>query len=125
MFLFGRWELLIGAGSKRCSASRDASAPCDVHWESDVIERRFLGAATQARLHADPTFMTDLEAAKAELATARAKNLSPQRDCKYEASVLKSDDVFNPHENQLSGRRNQVTAMPRHALSFAELMRNP
>jgi hypothetical protein len=68
--------------------------------------------------------MTDLEAAKAELATARAKNLSPQRDCTYEASVLKSDDVFNAHENQLSGRRNHVTAMPRHALSFAELMRN-
>ena len=34
-----------------------------------------MGAATVSRLHADLTFMVGLEAAKAELATARAKNL--------------------------------------------------
>ena len=42
-----------------------------------------MGAATVSRLHADLTFMVGLEAAKAELATARAKNLSSQRDCKF------------------------------------------
>ncbi len=42
-----------------------------------------MGAATVSRLHADLTFMAGLEAAKAELATARAKNLSSQRDCKF------------------------------------------
>ena len=26
---------------------------CNVHWQTDVIEGRFMGAATVARLHAD------------------------------------------------------------------------
>ena len=61
---------------------------CNVHWQSDVIEGRFMGAATVARLHADPTFRADLEAAKAELAAVRAKGLKPQRDCAAEAEVM-------------------------------------
>jgi NADPH:quinone reductase-like Zn-dependent oxidoreductase len=46
-----------------------------VHWESDVIEGRFIGAAAVARLHADATFLADLEAAKTELAAVRAHGL--------------------------------------------------
>ncbi len=61
---------------------------CNVHWESDVIEGRFIGAATVARLHAEPDFVADLEAARAELAAARARNLAPTRDCKFEAEAL-------------------------------------
>ena len=61
---------------------------CNVHWQSDVIEGRFIGAATVARLHDEPEFLADLAAAKAELAAARAKNLPPQRDCKFEAEAL-------------------------------------
>jgi len=61
---------------------------CNVHWQSDVIEGRFMGAATVARLHADPTFRADLEAAKAELAAVRAKGLKPQRDCAAEAAAM-------------------------------------
>jgi acid phosphatase (class A) len=61
---------------------------CNVHWDSDVIEGRFIGAATVSRLHAEPTFLADLEAAKSELAAARVKNLPPQRDCKFEADAL-------------------------------------
>jgi acid phosphatase (class A) len=38
-----------------------------------VIEGRFLGAATVARLHDEPEFVADLEAAKAELAAALAE----------------------------------------------------
>lgn len=41
---------------------------CNVHWQSDVNEGRFMGAATVARLHADPVFLADLEAAKREVA---------------------------------------------------------
>ncbi len=41
---------------------------CNVHWQSDVNEGRFMGAATVARLHADPGFLADLQAAKAEVA---------------------------------------------------------
>jgi acid phosphatase (class A) len=61
---------------------------CNVHWHSDVIQGRFMGAGTVARLHADPTFRADLEAAKAELAAVRAKSLKPTRDCNEEASAI-------------------------------------
>lgn len=61
---------------------------CNVHWRSDVIEGRFMGAATVARLHADPTFRADLDAVRAEIEDARAKGLKPTRDCKAETAAL-------------------------------------
>jgi acid phosphatase (class A) len=61
---------------------------CGVHWQSDVIEGRFMGAGTVARLHADPAFRAEVEAAKAELTSVRAKGLKPTRDCKAEAAAL-------------------------------------
>jgi acid phosphatase (class A) len=61
---------------------------CNMHWESDVIEGRFMGAATVARLHADPHFLVDLRAARAELATVRARGVKPARDCAAEAAAL-------------------------------------
>jgi len=61
---------------------------CNVHWQSDVIEGRFMGAGTVARLHADATFRADLEAAKAELGAVRAKGLRPLRDCAAEAAAM-------------------------------------
>jgi len=61
---------------------------CNVHWQSDVVEGRLMGAATIARLHADPQFRADVEAVKAELAAVRAKGLKPTRDCKVEAEAL-------------------------------------
>jgi acid phosphatase (class A) len=44
---------------------------CNVHWQSDVNEGRFMGAATVARLHADPGFIADMKHAKAEAAELR------------------------------------------------------
>jgi acid phosphatase (class A) len=44
---------------------------CNVHWQSDVNEGRFMGAATVARLHGDPEFLADLAAAKMEIANRR------------------------------------------------------
>lgn len=58
------------------------------HWYSDVVWGRFMGAATVARLHADPTFLADLEAAKDEFAAIRAKGAAPSRDCRAEAEAL-------------------------------------
>lgn len=66
---------------------------CNVHWQSDVIEGRFMGAATLARLQADPTFRADLEAGKAELAAVRAEGLRPTQDCAAEAAALA---LFSP-----------------------------
>ena len=61
---------------------------CNHHWFSDVVWGRFMGAATVARLHADPTFLADLEAAKAEFAALRAKGVPPTGDCQAEAAAL-------------------------------------
>jgi len=61
---------------------------CNVHWHSDVAEGRFIGAAAVARLHADPAFCAELEAAKAEYEAVRAKGLKPTRDCQAEADAL-------------------------------------
>ena len=61
---------------------------CNVHWYSDVVEGRFMGAAAVARLHADPAFQAELKAAKAELASLRAKGLKPTRDCQAEADAM-------------------------------------
>lgn len=40
---------------------------CNVHWHSDVINGRMMGATAVARLHANDQFLIDLEAAKAEV----------------------------------------------------------
>ena len=61
---------------------------CNAHWHSDVVQGYLVGAGTVSRLHADPAFRADLEAAKAELAAVRAKGLKPTRDCKAEAGAL-------------------------------------
>lgn len=57
---------------------------CNVHWLSDAVQGRYLGAYVVARLHADPDFRADLESAKAELAAVRAKGQKPTGDCALE-----------------------------------------
>jgi acid phosphatase (class A) len=61
---------------------------CNAHWDSDVIEGRFVAAGVVARLHSDPTFQADLGQAKSELTAARAKGLPPSRDCAAEDAAL-------------------------------------
>jgi acid phosphatase (class A) len=61
---------------------------CNLHWHSDVVQGRIMAAGTVARLHADPVFRADVEAARAELATVRKKSLKPARDCSAEAAAL-------------------------------------
>ena len=61
---------------------------CGMHWQSDVTASRVLAPGVVARLHAAPAFRAQLEAAKAELAAARAKGLRPTRDCRAEAAAL-------------------------------------
>ena len=98
------WALVLAEASPgesdailaRGRAFGESRLVCNVHWESDVIEGRFIGAATVARLHAEPDFLADLAAAKAELAAARAKALPPQRDCKFEAEALTQTPPQSP-----------------------------
>lgn len=54
---------------------------CGVHWQSDVDAGRVMGAATVARLHADPTFTAQLAAARTEVQAARDKGLKSPQDC--------------------------------------------
>jgi acid phosphatase (class A) len=61
---------------------------CNHHWYSDVLWGGAMGSATVARLHADPTFHADLEAAKAEYAALRARGLPLTCDCEAEAEAM-------------------------------------
>lgn len=61
---------------------------CNVHWRSDVLEGRFVAAATVARLQSEPAFRSDLAAARQELAAAQARGAKPTRDCAAEAAAL-------------------------------------
>ena len=61
---------------------------CNVHWLSDTEEGRVIASATVARLHDDAAFRADLAAARNEIATARAAQRSPSRDCVKEAAQL-------------------------------------
>lgn len=62
---------------------------CNVHWSSDVVEGRVLGAAVVARLHDNAAFRDDLAGARIELQQARARPLAvSSRDCATEAVTL-------------------------------------
>jgi len=61
---------------------------CNVHWQSDVLAGRFMGAATVARLHADPAFQADLAAARREIAHAPVQGTVPGEDCAAQAQTL-------------------------------------
>ena len=61
---------------------------CNVHWHSDVVQGRIIGAGVAARLHAEPAFRADMEAAQSELAAVRARGGKPARDCAAEAAAL-------------------------------------
>jgi acid phosphatase (class A) len=90
------WALIMGeivperidAILARGRAFGQSRVVCNVHWQSDVLEGRFLGAGVVARLHADAAFRADLEAAKAEVAAVRARGLRPSRDCSAEAAAM-------------------------------------
>ena len=62
---------------------------CGVHWQSDVDSGRVMGAATIARLHADPTFSAQAALARAEIAATRAKGATSPLNCAAEAPALK------------------------------------
>jgi len=61
---------------------------CNVHWHSDVLSGRFMGSAVVARLHADPQFRRDMDAARVELAMARRRGTAPVAGCGATAAAL-------------------------------------
>jgi acid phosphatase (class A) len=61
---------------------------CNAHWHSDVVQGRVIAAGTVARLHDDPAFRAELEAARSELAAVRKEGLKPIHDCSAETAAL-------------------------------------
>ena len=62
---------------------------CNMHWHSDIVQARFLGAALVSRLHENLEFQADLLAAKREIEAARRSGQHSSRDCAAEEAVLK------------------------------------
>lgn len=81
-----RADMILARGR----AFGDSRLVCNVHWRSDVAEGRTMASVTVARLHANPQFRADVEAAALEVPAARSKGLLPKRDCAAEAKALAS-----------------------------------
>ncbi|MCH1921385.1 phosphatase PAP2 family protein [Shewanella sp. A3A] len=73
---------------KRGLAFGESRNVCNVHWHSDVVQGRVIGASTVARLHANAQFVADVQAAKAELLALKTKQYRPAGDCQAEAALL-------------------------------------
>jgi acid phosphatase (class A) len=72
----------------RARAFGESRNVCNVHWRSDVVAGRMVGAAAYARLQTNDAFRTAAAAAKADIARAREQGLVPSRDCAAEAAAL-------------------------------------
>jgi acid phosphatase (class A) len=64
----------------------DSRRICNVHWLSDVEEGRIVAAAVVARMNAEPAFLADLAAVRAEVAAVTTRE--PRGDCAAEAALL-------------------------------------
>jgi acid phosphatase (class A) len=61
---------------------------CNVHWYSDVVAGRLVGAAAVAKLHANDEFLAAMAAARADIDRVRGEGLAPNKDCAAEAAAL-------------------------------------
>lgn len=69
---------------------------CGAHWKSDIEAGRLVGAAAVARLHTNPTFMAQFNAARDEVKKARTHGAKPARDCTAEAASLATSSALAP-----------------------------
>jgi acid phosphatase (class A) len=61
---------------------------CNVHWYSDVVAGRLVGAAAVSKLHDNEQFLEAMDAARSDIARARTAGLTPRVDCEAEARAL-------------------------------------
>jgi acid phosphatase (class A) len=73
---------------ERARAFGESRAICGVHNASAVDAGRAEGSVVVAVLHSVPEFRADLDAARTEIATARAKSESPPASCAAEAALI-------------------------------------
>ena len=85
----------LGAAAGACFARGFAFGQsrvvCGVHYRSDVEAGRVVGAASVARLHADPVFNAQVALARKEVQAAWAAGSKPKVDCDAEAKALALD----------------------------------
>lgn len=79
----------IDAVVARGRAVGDSRMICNAHWQSDVLQGRAMANVVYARVRMESAFRADMEAAKKDIAAARAKGLKPTGDCAAEAEALK------------------------------------
>jgi acid phosphatase (class A) len=72
----------------RGRAFAESRLVCNAHWQSDIMEGKVIASATFALLQTDATFRQDVQLAAADIASARAAGLGPDRDCAAEAAAL-------------------------------------
>ncbi|MGJ7530919.1 acid phosphatase [Variovorax sp. GB1P17] len=81
---------------QRGRAFSQSRAICGVHWQSDIENGHLIGAATVAKLHANPVFQAQMAAAQAEIAKARTAGAVPAGDCGAEARALATTELIAP-----------------------------
>lgn len=74
---------------RRGQAFAESRVVCNMHWQSDTVQGRFVGAYSYSRMQASAEFQADMQAARKELAEVRSRMLPPSRDCAAEAEALK------------------------------------
>lgn len=79
-----RAEAILARGR----AFGESRTVCNVHWYSDVVAGRVVGAAAFARLQTNETFLAAKEAARAEIERVRRDRVELKRDCAGEAAAL-------------------------------------
>ena len=79
-----RAEALLARG-RAFGESRNV---CNVHWRSDVIAGRMVGAAAVARLHTNNEFLAALDGARGEIEKMRTSGTKPAVDCDAENKAL-------------------------------------
>ena len=69
---------------------------CNAHWKSDVVAGRMIGAAMVTKLQNNPEFLAQMQAAREEVAKARAAGIKPKTDCAAEAAALATTSKLAP-----------------------------
>lgn len=65
---------------------------CNVHWYSDVVAGRLVGAGVVARLHASPEFQADMNKAKQEISLFSNRVQANAKTCRLEQSTFSSTE---------------------------------
>jgi acid phosphatase (class A) len=78
----------------RGRAFGESRVVCNVHWHSDVVAGRFMGAAAVARLHADPGFRAELEAAITRIGSRSVQEVMHRRATATVETEALSDRSF-------------------------------